>query len=167
MNPKIYNIEMKRGADFNLELRMLDDNDAPIDLSNYSWRSQMRERPESELSYDFVINTTPSKGIVTMSMAYGVTEQIMFSNGVYDLYYVGLGNQVECLMHGSVSIGWKVTDMNETPVPLPYEPLKTLDVVNGGTGANNPADARKNLGITTGLDILAHYATAEELEEAV
>ena len=167
MEPKVYPITIKRGADFNLELQLLDESDKPVDLSNYAWRAQLRERPEAELFYDFTISTIPSLGKVSLFMPYALTDQIMFSNGVYDLYYVGLGNQVECLMHGSVSIGWKVTDMNETPVPLPYEPLKTLDVVNGGTGANNPADARKNLGITTGLDILAHYATAEELEEAV
>ena len=112
MQPKNYTIEIKRGADYNLELQLKDDNDNPIDLSNYTWKGQIRERPESTLAYDFEITTVPALGMVSLYIPASMTADIMFSDGKYDLFYTNtISGQIECLIHGDVDITWKVTEL--------------------------------------------------------
>ena len=104
--------ENQTGADFNFEMQMLDDNDNPIDLSNYTWKGQIRERPESGLAYDFTIYTVPSQGRVSLYMPAELTEKIMFHDGKYDLFYTDtITGQRECLIHGDVDVTWKVTEL--------------------------------------------------------
>lgn len=110
MKPKIYNIEMKRGADYNLEIQMMDDNNNPFDLSNYEWKAQMREKPESALAYDFAISTVPTQGKVSLFMPYDLTDKIMFSDGVWDIYYTIGEEQRESLLEGKVSVTWRATE---------------------------------------------------------
>ena len=112
MKPKIYNIEMKRGADYNLEIQMMDDNNNPFDLSNYEWKAQMREKPESALAYDFAISTVPTQGKVSLYIPASMTADMMFSDGIYDLFYTNtISGQTECLIQGKVIITWKVTEL--------------------------------------------------------
>lgn len=112
MEPKVYTMKIKQGADFNLEMQMLDDNDNPIDLSNYTWKGQIRERPESGLAYDFTIYTVPSQGRVSLYMPAELTEKMMIHDGKYDLFYTDtITGQRECLIHGDVDVTWKVTEL--------------------------------------------------------
>lgn len=112
MEPKNYTVKIKRGADYNLELQMVDDNDNPIDLSNYTWKGQIRQRPEMSLAYDFVISAVPALGRISLFMPASLTKDIMFSDGKYDLFYTNtISGQIECLIHGDVDITWKVTEL--------------------------------------------------------
>ena len=112
MQPKNYTIEIKRGADYNLEFQQLDDNDNPIDLTNYTWKGQIRERPESTLAYDFAITTVPALGMVSLYIPASMTADMMFSDGIYDLFYTNtISGQTECLIQGKVIITWKVTEL--------------------------------------------------------
>ena len=112
MEPKPYMLKIKRGADFNLELQMLDDNNNPVDLTNYTWKAQIRERPESIHAIDITITTVPAQGKVSLYLPSTATREIMFADGIYDLFYTNtVSGQIECLIHGDVDITWKATEL--------------------------------------------------------
>ncbi len=111
MQPIVHDIEIKRGTDYNLDIQMVDDNNNPVDVSGFEWKAQLRERPETGLHYVFSISTIPEEGKVTLSMPHDVTDQIMFHNGVYDLFYTSDNSLRECLLQGKVSMIWKATEL--------------------------------------------------------
>lgn len=105
-----YRLEIKQGEEFNVGFYLMDDNDQPISLADYSFQSQLREFPESDIYHEFTITTVPEQGYFAMHMTPEETSNIMFDNGVYDIFYTNNLTGVKlCLLQGDVKIYKQVT----------------------------------------------------------
>jgi len=81
-----YNIVIDQGADFALEFT-LKENDSAVDLSNYSARAQLRERPhDSVKAADFVCTiVSASAGTIKMALTNEVSAALTPKKYYYDL----------------------------------------------------------------------------------
>ena len=109
----LYDITIEQGVTFQLNLTWKDSNDAPLNLTGYSARMQVRETYDSE---DTLVSLT-SPGDITLGGALGtilitiqpaVTSILQFVEGVYDLELVSAG-VVTRLLQGKATISREVT----------------------------------------------------------
>lgn len=87
MVPHEFQIEFMRGADFSMSLWAKDDNNAPIDLTNYEFKSQLREFHEATDFTEFTVTLIPAEGKISLYMSNENTKKIMYDRGVYDIMY--------------------------------------------------------------------------------
>ena len=87
-----YRLEIKQGEEFNIGFYLMDDNDQPIPLTDYSFQSQLREFPESDIYHEFTITTVPEQGYFAMHMPPQETSNIMFDNGIFCYYLPSFSN---------------------------------------------------------------------------
>jgi len=79
-------LEIETGATFYAEITVNDGNHYPIDLSDYTVRSQLRKSYYSKTAIDFEINVSdPPNGIVEMGLTADVTSNIRAGRYVYDV----------------------------------------------------------------------------------
>lgn len=79
-------LSMDQGATFSAYVTITDNSNVPVDLTNYTVRSQMRKSYFSETSYDFTITKNDaSNGIVSLSMTSSNTSLIRPGRYLYDV----------------------------------------------------------------------------------
>jgi hypothetical protein len=109
----LYDITIEQGVTFQLNLTWKDSNDAPVDLTGYSARMQVRETYDSE---DTLVSLT-SPGDITLGGALGtilitiqpaVTSILPFLEGVYDIEMVAASVTYR-LLQGKATISREVT----------------------------------------------------------
>lgn len=87
MVPLEFQIELMRGADFSMSLWWKDENNSPVDLTNYEFKSQLREFYESSDFIEFTVTLIPSEGKISLYLSNESTKKIMYDRGVYDIRY--------------------------------------------------------------------------------
>ena len=109
-----YNIIIEQGATWRLSLTWKDSAGAPIDLTGYTARMQVRQAYGAadallSLSNGTGITLGPSAGVITLTASATQTAAIAARNGVYDLEMVAPDGTVTRLLQGSVTISPEVT----------------------------------------------------------
>jgi hypothetical protein len=111
----VYDIVIEQGATFNLNVRWLDPDDDPVDITGYSARMQVRRTYKSE---DTLLSLTSEDGEIILGGALGTiavtasaedTASIDAKSGVYDLELVSPAGVVTRVVQGAVTVSPEVT----------------------------------------------------------
>jgi len=108
-----YDITIEAGATFTLSLTYVDDTGAPVDLTDYTARMQLRASISDTTP---VIELTTSNGRISIDATNGVINLLIAAvdtedlsgSGVYDLELVN-GGTVERLIEGTYTVNAEVT----------------------------------------------------------
>lgn len=110
-----YDILIEQGATFRLHILYKDSNDAPVNLTGYSARMQVRQKyssPTALLTFttlDGSITLGGAAGTIDITGAATVTDDVTGCCGVYDLELVSPGGVVTRLIQGNATISPEVT----------------------------------------------------------
>lgn len=111
--PNEYNITVKKGTTFQLPIIYQDSNGAPINLTGYTARLQVRPYEGGLLVTE--LNTTNGQitingatGTLTLSMSQTVTAALPTGQYQYDLY-VYFGSSAYCVVYGNFIIQQEIT----------------------------------------------------------
>lgn len=103
------NISIDQGSTFQTSINVTDDNDDPIDLTDYSAAAQMRKHFTSSTSYAFTATISPLLGVVTLAMTANTTNTIEAGRYVYDCELTDNNGKVTRLVEGIVTVTPGVT----------------------------------------------------------
>lgn len=103
-----HNLIIDQGADFNTSVTINDDAGAPLDLSDYTSRAQLRKHYTSSNSINFTTNTS-NTGVLTLSLSASQTSNIIAGRYVYDAEVVDTSNVVSRIIEGIVEVTPNVT----------------------------------------------------------
>lgn len=110
-----YDLELEQGATFALTVTWRDSASAPINLTGYTARMQIRKTVSAPTT---ILSLTDANGGLTLGGAAGTiaiaisatqTAAITASAGVYDLELVAANGFVTRVLEGSVNISKEVT----------------------------------------------------------
>jgi len=109
MSAGTYNIKIDQGSDFSLQLTVQEDGSAK-NLTGFSARAQLRPTIDSStLTATFTCTiTNASNGILTMSLANTVTDDIDVGQYFYDLELF-TGTTSQRLIQGTATVAGEVT----------------------------------------------------------
>lgn len=113
-----YNFTIQQGSDFALQGNLLDDDDAPIDLTNYTLKLQARINYYSSIkildltsaggSPNIFLNN-PSTGSFLIVLSDTITAAIDANEYVYDLEATDGSGKITRLMQGIITLSPEVT----------------------------------------------------------
>ena len=101
------NITIDQGATFSSGIDLLDDNDEPVNVTNYVARGQIRKHYTSSNAVNFT--TTLSNGSLVISLTAAQTANIVSGRYVYDIELVDPSNTVIRILEGIVTVTPEVT----------------------------------------------------------
>ena len=98
-----FDITIEQGSDFPLDLIYADDNETPVNVSGWIVESVIRESERDYYSVPFICSAD-NKGF-HLSMSAARTNQLTFSNGVYDVFITDPQRQYRTrLISGKVTV---------------------------------------------------------------
>lgn len=102
IQPGVYNIKLQRRADYSVELRFLDSNKDPINLTGWSVHSQVWDKGRTVKYADFTISYTDrTDGRIKMSLGAATTETLP-DQTVYDVLLVNTLGEKEYYLEGGI-----------------------------------------------------------------
>jgi len=110
-----YDIKIHQGETWSMTLTILDNNDNPKNLTNYTGKMQIRSKPGGTLLKEL---STDVGGGMTINGAYGEivlemtdteTAALMFKTAQYDLFLYSDSNTSTPLLKGEVKLTQRVT----------------------------------------------------------
>lgn len=101
------NLVIDQGSTFASSIDILDENDEPVVLTNYSARGQIRKHFTSTNSVSFT--TTMSNGSLVISLTANQTGNLVSGRYVYDIELVDPVGTVLRILEGIVTITPEVT----------------------------------------------------------
>ncbi|MFN4894210.1 MAG: hypothetical protein ACK5HO_00315 [Pseudomonadota bacterium] len=109
----LYDIIIEQGATFTLNATWKDSTGAPVNLTGYSARMQVRPSYESEEVLASLVSPTNitlggALGTIVATIAATDTQKLTMQEGVYDLE-LEIGGVVTRLLQGKAIISWEVT----------------------------------------------------------
>ena len=116
---KPLNLFVDCGSDYEKTIPLKQSNGNPIDLTGYTFLSQLRRHYTDTVAYNFTVTASgsPTLGVIKMAMAASVSETIPAGRYVYDVLAINgtTGAQVR-LLEGVVDVTPRVT---VEPEPAP------------------------------------------------
>ena len=104
----IYNITIKRGADYTVDVIVAEDDEAPIDLSGWTAEAQVREFPESNEAESFTCSVDVAG--IHLTMPRSTVDRLGYTQGKYDLFITDPDNSSRTrLIHGIAYVIPEVT----------------------------------------------------------
>jgi hypothetical protein len=114
-----YNFVIEQGTTFTLALQYKDSNSAPVDLTGYSGRMQIRPSIGSPTAYLCLSSSiradgtgitfpNPTSGTINLFISAVSSSYLTFDQGVYDLE-IQSGSVVTRLIQGGVQLSKEVT----------------------------------------------------------
>lgn len=103
------NIVIDQGSTFQTSINVTDDNDEPVNLTEYSADAQMRKHYTSLTSYSFTTTISPDLGIVTLAMDANTTNNIAPGRYMYDCELTDQNGAVTRLVEGIATVTPGVT----------------------------------------------------------
>jgi hypothetical protein len=106
---------VEQGSTFNYTLTLTDNVGAPIDLTGYKARMQMRRAVQAQGSLITLttengrIAITPLTGVIVLTIEAEATAQLNFQTAVYDLEIESAGGIVTRIIQGKVTLSPEVT----------------------------------------------------------
>lgn len=101
------NITIDQGTTFSSGIDLLDDNDEPVSVVNYTARGQIRKHYTSSNAVSFT--TTLSNGSLVISLTASQTANMVAGRYVYDIELVDPSNTVLRILEGIVTVTPEVT----------------------------------------------------------
>ena len=107
-----YNITIEKGITFDVSITLIDNNNVAINVSNYTFKSEIRRKPETGLEKAFTVTkTNASGGVIELSMTKTDTQALPKGTLIYDLVAnTGSGNKIIRILTGTVTVIESVTD---------------------------------------------------------
>ena len=103
------NITIDQGTTFSTTISLTDDNGEPINLTDYTGRSQMRKHYTSSNSHSFTVSFNSEQGTVILEMTPTQTANLVAGRYVYDVEVVSGANVVSRIIEGIVTVTPEVT----------------------------------------------------------
>jgi hypothetical protein len=106
---------VEQGATFTYTLTLTDDVGAPVNLTGYTARMQMRRAVQatpaliSLTTENGRITITPLTGVITLTIEAAATASLNFQTAVYDLEIQSAGGIVTRVLQGNVALSKEVT----------------------------------------------------------
>ena len=110
-----YDFTIEQGSKFTLPLEWRSDGGAPVDITGYSVRMQIRQSVNAP---DVLLEATTANGLfsidgpagrLTLTLPSSLTAAISWSRGRYDIELVDPAGEARRLIQGSVSVSREVT----------------------------------------------------------
>lgn len=103
IQPGVYNIRLQRRADYSVQLRFLDSNRAPINLTGWTVHSHIWDQARSTKYADFVITyNNRADGRITMSLPHSLTSTLP-DQTVYDVLLINTLGEREFYLEGGIN----------------------------------------------------------------
>lgn len=114
MTAGIYDITIEQGATFTLSATWKDSAGAPVNLTGYSARMQVRSSYDSEEVLASLVSPTDitlggALGTILVTISATSTQLLTIQEGVYDLELQSAGGVVTRLLQGKATISREVT----------------------------------------------------------
>jgi hypothetical protein len=107
----IYNIAVDKGSDFSFTVTLADSVGTAINISGYTFKAEIRRKPETKLEKAFTISiTNAGGGILKMALTDGDTRDLPVGKLRYDLVGKDGSSNVERYLTGSVTVTDTVTN---------------------------------------------------------
>lgn len=106
---------IEQGATFTLEIALIDDTSAAIDLSGYTARMSIKRSASDALDLlelttaNNRIIITGATGLVTLVLTAAETTALEYARGVYDLELISATGVVMRVCEGSITVSAEVT----------------------------------------------------------
>jgi len=105
-----YNITVTRGTDFAVSMTLKDGNNTAINVTNYTFKSQIRRKEGAGLATEFtIVKTSPTNGVIKLSLTKTQTQSLPKGKLRYDLV-ADDGTEVDQYIVGTVTVKDTVTD---------------------------------------------------------
>jgi hypothetical protein len=103
------NLTVDQGSDFSSVVTVTDSDDQLVDLTNYTYRGQIRKSYTSSTAINFVITAnTPANGELTITLTSSQTAVMKSGRYVYDVE-IESGNVVTRVVEGQLEVTPRVT----------------------------------------------------------
>ena len=107
-----YNITIEKGITFDVSISLKDNNNAAINVTNYTFKAEIRRKAETGLEKAFTVTkTNASGGVIELSMSKTNTQALPKGKLIYDLVAnTGSSNKIIRIITGTVTVLESVTD---------------------------------------------------------
>lgn len=107
----VKNLYIDQGADFNAEITIYDDNNAPWDLNGYTGEAKIRKSYYSSTSVDFTVSfpVTRTTGTVILDLTSAQTSSLEQGRYLYDVVLTNSSGKKTRVIEGIVNINPGVT----------------------------------------------------------
>jgi hypothetical protein len=104
------NLTVDQGSDFTSTVSVVDALNAPLDLTGYTFRGQVRKTYTSSTAVDFtLISNAPSTGDILLSLSSAQTAEMKAGRYHYDVEIVSAGNTVTRVLEGQLEVTPRAT----------------------------------------------------------
>jgi hypothetical protein len=110
-----YDIMVRKGANFKLNIACQNDDKTPKDLTGYTAKAQVRATKTSATALmdastanGFITINAPG-GIVQINVPQATTEVMVWTSGVWDLEITSAGGEISRIVEGFASLSQEVT----------------------------------------------------------
>jgi len=104
------NLVVDQGTTFVTTINLIDNNDAPIDLTTFTAQAQLRKHYTSSNSTNISIDLSEgSNGVIILSMNANTTANLNFGRYVYDVEIVSPSGAITRVVEGIVTVTPNVT----------------------------------------------------------
>ena len=106
----VHNLTIVKGTDFAITMTLTDANSDAINVTNYTFKSQIRRKQSTAVAAEFTITkTSPTNGVIKLALAKAVTSTLPTGKLKYDLV-ADDGTEINQYVTGTVSTEDTVTD---------------------------------------------------------
>ena len=103
-----YDVRMTQGDTFSEQILMEDSDGSAVDITGYSFRSQLRRTADSTVVAEFSISTDIGTSTVTRTLNAGITASLT-GTYVHDFQWTNPSGQIRTLFSGEFEIEPEVT----------------------------------------------------------
>ncbi len=106
-----HNLYIDQGADFNAQIQIFDDNNAPWNLTGYTGQAKIRKSYYSTTSVDFTVSFTNDRtsGNIILELSSQNTSQMEQGRYLYDVVITNASSKKTRVLEGIVTINPGVT----------------------------------------------------------
>jgi hypothetical protein len=106
-----HNLYIDQGADFNAQIQIFDDNNAPWDLTGYTGQAKIKKSYYSTSSIDFTISFANDRtsGNIILALSSQQTSQMEQGRYLYDVVITNASSKKTRVLEGIVTINPGVT----------------------------------------------------------
>ena len=105
MSVPTYNINIFKDVDYETSITLKDSNGTAINITNWTFNSQIKRDPDTDVEATFTVTkTNASGGVLKLSLTKTQTASLPVGNLVYDLVAKDSANVTKILLEGSVSV---------------------------------------------------------------
>lgn len=106
-----HNLYIDQGADFNAQIQIFDDNNAPWNLTGYTGQAKIKKSYYSTTSVDFTVSFTNDRttGNIILDLSSVQTSQLEQGRYLYDVVIISPASKKTRVLEGIVTINPGVT----------------------------------------------------------